>query len=180
MRSITSGTTQSAAHTAFVSDKAEIHGQVNFGIGCIAHPGCFIDARGGTINFGEYNIIEEKVRIVNKIRAKDSKGKPIMKDMNVGSYNIFEVGTMVSTSEIGDYNEFQSKCVVEDNCRVGSNCTLGPKVSLSVGMQTGNNKIIYEDDRYHVNDDMAQVSVKKQKLKEMANLLIKQLNVKKP
>ena len=33
--------------------------------------GAYIDAIGGTITFGEYNIIEEKARIVNKIRGKD-------------------------------------------------------------------------------------------------------------
>ena len=70
--SLRSTTTKSTAQAAHISDKAEIQGNVNFGVGCIAHPGCFIDARGGTINFGEYNIIEEKVRIVNKIRAKDA------------------------------------------------------------------------------------------------------------
>ena len=54
-----------------ICDTADLKGQINFGHGCIVHPGAFIDAVGGPIIFGEYNIIEEKARIVNKIRGKD-------------------------------------------------------------------------------------------------------------
>lgn len=54
-----------------ICEAAELQGQILFGEGCIVHPGAFIDARGGAIVFGENNIIEEKARIVNKIRGKD-------------------------------------------------------------------------------------------------------------
>ena len=54
-----------------VCDSADIQGPVSFGDGCVVHPGAFIDARGGKIIFGENCIIEEKARIVNKVRQKD-------------------------------------------------------------------------------------------------------------
>uniref|UniRef100_A0A7S3CLC6 Dynactin subunit 6 n=1 Tax=Strombidium rassoulzadegani TaxID=1082188 RepID=A0A7S3CLC6_9SPIT len=107
----------------------------------------------------------------------DKQGRAILTTMNVGSYNLFEVGSIISSSEIGDYNEFQSKSQVEDNCKIGSNCTVGPKVMIQKGQVLGNNKIMYEDDRYHVNEDAAQIYVKKQKVKDMAGLLIAKLNV---
>ena len=57
--------------SVIICDSAEIHGDVNFGDGCIVHPFAFIDARGGTITFGENNIIEEYARIANKVRRTD-------------------------------------------------------------------------------------------------------------
>lgn len=54
------------------------------------HPGCSIIAEGGDIYIGEFNIIEEKVRIINRAK-KDETGKVIKRDMHIGSYNVFEV-----------------------------------------------------------------------------------------
>ena len=130
-----------------------MHGSIAFGEGCIVHPAAYIDARGGPITFGEYNILEEKTRIVNKVRGKDDKGNPILKEMKIGSYNLFETGCTVSTSEIGDYNEFSLKCFIEDNCRVGNNNYIGPRVALQVGSRLGDNKLVYEEDKILVNDD---------------------------
>ena len=56
------------------------------------HPGCSIIAEGGDIIIGENNIFEEKVRIINRNR-KDEHGRPIKKDMIIGNFNVFEVGT---------------------------------------------------------------------------------------
>ena len=97
------------------------------------HPGAYIDGRGGPIIFGDYNIIEEKVRIVNKVRGKDAQGKPIFKEMKIGNYNIFEAGCTVSSCTIGDMNEFSNKCFVDDNCKISSLCYVGPKVVLTAG-----------------------------------------------
>jgi len=103
------------------------------------HPGALIDARGGAIVIGENNIIEEKARIVNKIRGKDASNRPIMKEMKIGNYNLFEAGCTISSSEISDLNEFNHKCFVEDNCKIGNHCQVGPRVSLPVGTRMGNN-----------------------------------------
>lgn len=54
------------------------------------HPGCSIIAEGGDIHIGEFNILEEKVRIINRVK-KDENGRPIKRDMHIGSFNVFEV-----------------------------------------------------------------------------------------
>ena len=141
-----SNASSKAPPTTVICEAAEIQGNVNFGDGCVVHPGAFIDARGGTIIFGEHNIIEEKARIVNKIRGKDPKtGRPIMKEMRVGSYNLFECGCTISSSEIGDMNDFCHKSFVEDNCKIASCCYVGPKVTLPVGTKMVDNQVAYED-----------------------------------
>ena len=48
------------------SHEAIIQGAVTFGEGCIVHPGAQIVAEGGDITIGDYNIIEEYARILNK------------------------------------------------------------------------------------------------------------------
>jgi acetyltransferase-like isoleucine patch superfamily enzyme len=65
-------------------------GKVTFGEGCVVHPSCTIIAEGGDIHIGEYNIFEERVRIINRAK-KDEQGKLIKRDMHIGNYNIFEV-----------------------------------------------------------------------------------------
>ena len=47
--------------------------------------------------------------IINLPR-KDKEGKPVMRPMKIGSYNLFECGAQISTSDIGDLNEFGVKC----------------------------------------------------------------------
>ena len=154
-----------------ICEAAELQGQINFGEGCVVHPGAYIDARGGTITFGEYNIIEEKARIVNKIRGKDAQGRPIMKEMRIGNYNLFEAGCSISSSEIGDMNEFNHKCFVEDNCKIANLCSVGPMVTLTVGSKLGNNMVAYEDGKQMVNEDNPAIDTKKPKMKELCNIL---------
>jgi len=88
-----------------ICSKSELKGSLSFGDGCVIHPGCVISAEGGDIVFGEFNIIEERVRIVNRLK-KDEKGNPIKRTMRIGSYNTFEVGSYIDSSDIGDMNEF--------------------------------------------------------------------------
>ncbi len=75
---------------------------------------CKIQADGGDIIIGDYTIIEEYVTIINLPR-KDKEGKPVMRPMKIGSYNLFECGAQVSTSDIGDLNEFGVKCSIPPN-----------------------------------------------------------------
>ena len=94
----------------------ELSGSISFGRGCIIHPGCSIISEKGEIVFGEGNIVEERVRIVNK------KDKP----MYIGSYNNFEVGTVVESSTVGDCNVFQFRSRVREGCVIGNGCNLTP------------------------------------------------------
>lgn len=91
--------------------KAEIKGNVIFGDGCVLHPQCTIDAEGGDIIFGDCNIIEEYVKIVNYAR-KDAQGNIVRRTMRIGSYNLFEVGAIIESTDIGDLNEFGVKSAV--------------------------------------------------------------------
>ncbi len=49
---------------------------------------------------------KERVVIYNKV-LKDKSGNNVQKIMKIGSFNLFEVGTVIESSEIGDYNTFQ-------------------------------------------------------------------------
>ena len=79
------------------------------------HPMCNIVAEGGDIFIGDYTIIEEFVKIWN-VPRKDKEGNLVKRAMKIGSYNLFECGAQVSTSEIGDLNEFGVKCSVPAGC----------------------------------------------------------------
>jgi len=71
----------------------------------VVHPSCSIIAEGGNIVIGEFNIFEERVKIINRAR-KDEHGRIIKKDMIIGNYNVFEVQSYIDSSDIGDLNEF--------------------------------------------------------------------------
>ncbi len=119
---------------------AEIQGNVAFGegtsprkpVGCIVHPHCNIIAEGGPIIIGNYNIIEERVTIINKGMTREKDGKADQKALYIGDYNLFEVGAIVDSSHIGCYNVLESKCTissyhisiayVKKGSSVGNNC----------------------------------------------------------
>ena len=95
--------------------EAMIKGNVTFGDGCIVHPGANINAEEGDIVFGDFNIVEEYARIVNKPR-EDGKGNVVRKTMRIGSYNTFEVSCYIESSDIGDMNDFGVKSSVLKGC----------------------------------------------------------------
>jgi dynactin-6 len=107
--------------------KAEIKGNVIFGDGCIIHPQCTITAEGGDIIFGDFNIIEEFVNIVNYSR-KDASGNIVKKTMRIGNYNLFEVGAVIESTDIGDLNEFGVKSVVMAGSLIGNSCQVNALV----------------------------------------------------
>ena len=113
--------------------------------------------------FGECCIIEEKVKIVNKVRV-DSSGNPMPKEMHIGSYNLFEAACVISSSEIGDMNEFNNKAYIEDNCKVGNLCTVGPKVTIPSGTKLAHNSTVFEDSRIMINEEL-QAEMRKPKMK---------------
>ena len=95
--------------------------------------------------------------------------------MKIGNYNLFETGCTVSSSEIGDFNEFQFKSFVEDNCRVGSHCFVCPKVTLSVGTKMTDYLVAYEDGKFMSNAQSAGNENKKGKMRELCGILSTQL-----
>ena len=143
---------------------------MTFGDNCIVHPGCCIVAEGGDITFGEYNIIEEKVRIINKAR-KDDAGKIIRRDMHIGSYNVFEVGAQVDSSDIGDLNEFQHKCLIKDSCRVENYCQINPCVTVPQNSQLDSYSVVYDDGKNRKNLEPNE-EAKKLSIKELCAFLL--------
>ena len=93
-----------------------------------------------------------------------------MKDMTIGQGNIFEAACTIMTSDIGDFNEFGNKSVVDDNCRIGNLCMIGPMVSIPHGTRLANNIVVFDDSRSLVNEDMT-VEIKKPKMKELCQIL---------
>eukprot|EP01017_Pseudomicrothorax_dubius_P009988 TRINITY_DN1350_c0_g2_i4.p1 TRINITY_DN1350_c0_g2~~TRINITY_DN1350_c0_g2_i4.p1 ORF type:complete len:141 (+),score=18.72 TRINITY_DN1350_c0_g2_i4:100-522(+) len=112
-----------------VCNHAEIQGKVRIGKGCIIHPGCSIICEAGEIIIGDNNIIEERVVIYNKA-VRDRSGQVVPGVLKIGNYNLFEIGCVIETSEIGDYNIFNPKSHLEYSCRIKNGCNIGASVKV--------------------------------------------------
>jgi dynactin-6 len=141
-----------SSEQVFCCKNIEIEGQIAFGTGCIIHPDCSIIAEGGPIIFGEYNIIEEKVRIINRAE-RDSEGNVISnkKPMQIGNYNLFEVGTVIENSEIGNYNIFQHRTKIEGGSSVENGSVVTSGVTVSSGSSVPSNVVVYNFGRLRTN-----------------------------
>lgn len=128
--------------TIWASTKLE--GNIHFGEGCIVHPSATILAEGGDIIFGDYCIIEELV-VIKNVPRKDKEGNLVKRAMKIGNYNIFECGAQVSTTDIGDLNEFGVKCSVPPGCQIGSCCTITPMLALPSATRLQNYNVYYKD-----------------------------------
>ncbi len=51
--------------------------------------------------------------------------------MKIGNYNLFEVGTFIESSDIGDYNTFQHRSQVESQSIIKSGCIIGTCVRVA-------------------------------------------------
>eukprot|EP00048_Salpingoeca_helianthica_P023869 m.27854 g.27854 ORF g.27854 m.27854 type:complete len:125 (+) comp9045_c0_seq2:155-529(+) len=75
-----------------------IRGQLTIGAGCVIHPTATIIA-DGPIVIGANNTIEELVTIINK--GPDT--------MRIGDGNVFEVGSRIEASSLGNNNVVEPK-----------------------------------------------------------------------
>ena len=50
--------------------------------------------------------------------------------MRIGNYNLFEVGCIIESTDIGDLNEFGVKSVVMAGSQVGSGCQVNAMVQI--------------------------------------------------
>ena len=98
-----------------------------------------------------------------------------MKEMKIGNCNLFESGCTISSSEIGDMNDFCHRCFVEDNCKIANYCQVGPKVTLSVGTRMANNVVAYDDGKTMLNEENPNQDTKKPKMKDLCSILAQQL-----
>mmetsp|Transcript_7591 Transcript_7591/g.8288 ORF Transcript_7591/g.8288 Transcript_7591/m.8288 type:complete len:165 (+) Transcript_7591:31-525(+) len=142
----------------------EISGNIAFGPGCVIHPGATIIAEKGDIVFGAYNIIEERSVIVNK------SGKT----MNIGNYNHFQVGSSISSCEIGDLNEFLLKSKVESGAKIGNGCIIAAGVTLERDSKLEDHTVVNGLNDRRIRSDM-NVDATKSNMKCMVEVLAKQL-----
>ncbi len=45
--------------------------------------------------------------------------------MKIGHFNLFEIGSVIETSDIGDFNTFQHRSAVESNSIINNGCIIG-------------------------------------------------------
>ncbi len=142
---------------------------MHFGEHVIVHPGCSIVAEGGDIYIGDYVIIEEKVRILNRLK-KDEQGKPIKRDMTIGNYNVFEVYAYIENTNIGNLNEFQHRSVVQDST-IGDCCQINPCVSVPRGSLLDSCTVVYDEGKLRKNMEPNE-EAKKTSIKELCLFLL--------
>lgn len=90
--------------------------------------------------------------------------------MKIGSYNTFEVGCYIDTSEIGDMNEFGVKSSVLAGSLIGNGCTVNPLVQVPKKSRVENNSVFIDQGVISIDNQPRQES-KKQQMKEVSLLL---------
>ena len=153
-----------------VSKGIEYEGQLGFGHGTIIHPECSIKAECAPIVFGEYNIIEERVRILN--RKPEENTSPAQ--MNIGSYNLFEVGCQIEFCEIGSFNVFEHRVKIEPNCKIGNGCIVTAGVRVPSGSIIPDFTIVYGEGKTMRNQSMHE-DLFRMNIRALAEVLTKAL-----
>ncbi|GAA5981747.1 hypothetical protein JCM10908_004586 [Rhodotorula pacifica] len=100
---------------AVVVADCDLRGDITLGPGTILQPRCTILAVSGPIIFGENNIVEDNVIIVNRHKQP----------MLIGDQNLFEVGCRVESPVIGSHNVFGIRSRVLPSVSVGNHCVVG-------------------------------------------------------
>jgi dynactin-6 len=124
--------------SSVVSEAASLHGTLSFGGGCVVHPSASLLALAGPLTLGECNVFDECAVLVNapdlRLAADEDEGccdgaattaavraatsaaaseGGTGAASTVGHGNLFEVGCCVASGDIGDYNVFGARSVVE-------------------------------------------------------------------
>ncbi|OQR79485.1 dynactin subunit 6-like [Tropilaelaps mercedesae] len=108
-------------------------GEVTFGTRTVVHPTAQILGEKGPIIIGEGNLIEEKVKIVNRHE------KPLI----IGNHNVFEVGAEVEAQSVGDHNTFECLSRVGPRVAVTNGCTVGAGCHVSTEETLGDDIVVY-------------------------------------
>ncbi|KAI1290203.1 Dynactin subunit 6 [Halotydeus destructor] len=115
------------------SEQTTLIGNITIGNKTVVHPTATIIAENGPITIGDNNLIEEYSQIINH----DSSV------MEIGSFNIFEVGCYSEALKIGDNNILESKCNVGKNTVITSGCIIGAMCSIDTDETLPENTVIY-------------------------------------
>ncbi|KAI8071636.1 trimeric LpxA-like protein [Gongronella butleri] len=118
---------------AVVCQEAELKGEVAIGNGTVLHPKCRIIAEGGPIYIGKNNIIEENCILFNK------NVSPLV----IGDDNVFEVGSYVEGSRVGNGNTIGTRARVLGNTTIGNHCVVGAGCATELNETIEDMTVIY-------------------------------------
>eukprot|EP00761_Pharyngomonas_kirbyi_P001987 gb/GECH01001991.1/.p1 GENE.gb/GECH01001991.1/~~gb/GECH01001991.1/.p1 ORF type:complete len:192 (+),score=47.55 gb/GECH01001991.1/:1-576(+) len=122
---------------AIVLKNTNLSGEIHIGAGTVIHPHATVRAISGPIYIKECNIIEEYAEIINL------SGSPLY----IGSFNIFEVGSVTAAKQIGDSNKIECKAQLGKNCIIGDHCVVGTKTSVDDNDEIISNTVIFGENR---------------------------------
>lgn len=107
----------SAKAGAIVAADSSLLGNLSIGAGTVVHPLAVIDGRDAPVVIGDNCIVEEMVTI-----------KALGDALVIGDGNMFEVGSTIKATAVGNCNQFEARCSVagikvRNFCTVGAACT---------------------------------------------------------
>ncbi|KAI8352020.1 trimeric LpxA-like protein [Mortierella sp. GBAus27b] len=118
---------------ALVCQDNDLRGTITVGAGTVLHPQCRVWATGGNIIFGSGNIVEENAVIIN--RGPDA--------LIIGDNNVFEVGSVMEGSKMGNRNTLEVRSHVKAGTWVGDDCVIGTVCSTHEGEILEDKTVIY-------------------------------------
>ncbi|KAJ0055757.1 hypothetical protein NL108_011429, partial [Boleophthalmus pectinirostris] len=110
----------------------------------VVHPKARIIAESGPIVIGEGNLIEEQALIINSYPENimpDAGLEP--KTMIIGTNNVFEVGCVSRSLNIGDNNVIESKAEIGRNVILTSGCIIGACCQINTCEVVPENTVVY-------------------------------------
>lgn len=128
------------AQSALVCDECELVGDITIGSKTVIHPKARIIAEDGPIYIGENNIVEELVQIINK--NPEGKSSSTQNVMIIGNNNVFEVGSYIEATKIGDHNMVEAKAKVGRQVELTSGCIIGVMCSVTSTETIADNTVI--------------------------------------
>ncbi|KAF9438581.1 hypothetical protein BGZ76_006801, partial [Entomortierella beljakovae] len=121
------------SNKALVCQDNDLRGTITVGAGTVLHPQCKIWATGGSIVFGNGNIVEENAVIIN--RGPDA--------LIIGDNNVFEVGSVMEGLKIGNRNTLEVRAHVKAGTWIENDCVIGAVCSTNDGEYLEDKTVIY-------------------------------------
>ena len=90
--------------------------------------------------------------------------------MRIGNYNLFEVGCVIESSEIGDMNEFGVKSSVAANCTITTGCFINPCVAVPAKSRVAPHSV-YIDAGIIAFDQQMREESKRSHMREISTIL---------
>ncbi|KAI3382054.1 hypothetical protein SNEBB_005953 [Seison nebaliae] len=151
--------------TLICRSHSSITGEITIGNRTIVQPMVSIHATDGPIVIGSSTLIEEKCSILNNSlieedKKKNEEEKSISSTeknqhvMIIGNYNVFEVGSIIRSSKIGDQNMVETYAEIGPNIELTNNCIVKAGTKLTGYMVLEPNTIVGRREIFQMNDDV--------------------------